>query len=48
MSGGLPSSSGSAGRSGSTKSAGSKSAHPSYAVMIQQGLSAMKVSRKAL
>jgi len=31
--------------SGTSKSAGSKakSAHPSYAVMVQQGLAAMKV-----
>jgi len=34
------------GTSGTSKSTGSKSAgaHPSYAVMIQQGLSTMKVS----
>lgn len=46
-----PSTSGSAGPSSKTKSAASKSAHPSYATMIQQGLTAMQgkgASRQAL
>lgn len=40
----VPSRSRSAGSSGAKKSAGRKSSHPSYAVMIQHGLTLMKVT----